>query len=256
MHYPEHHPRDRVRFFERHFRARLDEVDHVITISDFVRRELIEQLAVEPRRVTAVPLAADSVFFPRSRAEVAAYLAGRRLPREYLLYVGTLEPRKNLSLLMRALALSKTDLPLICAGAAGWLNRDFEKTTRRLGLTNRVLCLGHVEDSSLALLYSGATAFVYPSLYEGFGLPVLEAMACGCPVICSDRASLPEVAGEAAVLVSPCDERGLAESLDSVIQDTFRRKELSRLGLARASRFSWQETAQQTIKVFRQVMAR
>jgi len=255
-HYPQHHPRDRVRFFERHFVSRLVEVDHILTISDFIRQELIQQFGVDSGRVSTVPLAADRVFFPRQASEVATYLAGRQIPKSYFLYVGTLEPRKNLPHLMRALAQSRTKLPLVCAGAEGWMSGDLAPLIRRLGLSDRVQFLGHLGDRELALLYSGATAFFYPSLYEGFGLPVLEAMACGCPVVCSNQSSLPEVAGDAAVLLSPGDQRGWALALEGVIQDPEQRKELSRRGLERAQQFSWQSTAEQTVKLFREVISR
>ena len=136
------------------------------------------------------------------------------LTGEYLLFVGSLEPRKNLPLLIQAMQLCNTNISLLIVGWEGWGDKSWMQTIRESGLTQRIILTGYVDDETLACLYSGASAFVYPSLYEGFGLPILEAMACGCPVICSDVASMPEVAGDAAIRIDPASAEDLAAAID------------------------------------------
>ncbi|HYC23417.1 MAG TPA: glycosyltransferase family 1 protein [Candidatus Bathyarchaeia archaeon] len=251
--YPEHHPPEIVRYFERHFHRRLGLVDQFIAISEFVRAEVVRELGIAPERVAAVPLAADSAFRPRPDPEVRAYLERSGLPGRYLLYVGTLEPRKNLVQVIRAMSAMKKRVPLVCAGWAGWQNDEFEREVARHGLAGDVLRIGRVSDQALALLYSGARCLVYPSLYEGFGLPLVEAMACGCPVVCSDRASLPEVAGGAAILVPVGDDEGMAASLERMVNGSAERSRLVACGLERARSFSWRRTAEETVAVFRRL---
>jgi alpha-1,3-rhamnosyl/mannosyltransferase len=143
---------------------------------------------------------------------------------------------------------------LILAGWQGWGGPDWESDLERLKLRERVVCTGYVDEEALACLYSGAAAFVYPSWYEGFGLPVLEAMACGCPVICSNTSSLPEVAGDAAILIDPRDVEGLANALDTVLDDSALQQSLAQLGLKKAAEFSWENTALRTLEVFANVV--
>ena len=248
------HPRERVMLFDFFFKRRLPYATHVLTISEFMRQEILEELRLPEDRVTAVPLAPEAVFYRRSPEQVAQVLAKAGWPSEYFLFVGTLEPRKNLPLLLQALARSKTRVPLILAGWQGWGGPDWESDLERLKLRERVVCTGYVDEEALACLYSGAAAFVYPSWYEGFGLPVLEAMACGCPVICSNTSSLPEVAGDAAILIDPRDAEGLANALDTVLDDSALQQSLAQLGLKKAAEFSWENTALRTLEVFANVV--
>lgn len=177
-------------------------------------------------------------------------------PDPYFLAVGTLEPRKNLSRLVRAYGKAlqaAPDLPrLVIVGKLGWKHANFEKLLAALALQGRVQLAGYVPDEELLRLYQGASAFVYPSLYEGFGLPVLEAMACGTPVIASSSSSLPEVGGEAALYVDPTDEDELCKRLIQM-KDANLRLAKSRQGLEQARRFSWEETARKTLMVYRTV---
>jgi len=246
------HPIDRVRNFERHFYNRANIVEHFITISEFVRQEIIETLHIAPEKVTAIPLGVENSFQKMPESIVSQYLKKRQLPNRYILTVGTHEPRKNIATLIRALANTREDHVLISIGWPGWLNTEFHQEVRRLKMEDRVICLGHVPDDELVLLYSGASLMVYPSLYEGFGLPILEAMACGCPVICSSTSSMPEVAGDAAILVSPEDEIALAEAIDKAMEDKILSQELIKSGYSRASEFSWNKTAQSTISIFQE----
>jgi len=244
------HPIDRVRNFERHFYNRAHLVEHFITISEFVRQEIIETLHIAPEKVTAIPLGVENTFKKMPGSEVSHYLNKRELPDRYILTVGTHEPRKNIANLVRALANTRKNHVLVSIGWPGWLNTEFHQEVRRLKLEDRVICLGHVPDEELVLLYSGASLMVYPSLYEGFGLPILEAMACGCPVICSNTSSMPEVAGDAAILISPEDEMALAEAIDNIMEDERLSQSLIQLGYSRASAFNWNNTAQGTMAIF------
>jgi glycosyltransferase involved in cell wall biosynthesis len=172
--------------------------------------------------------------------------------------VGTIEPRKNLSALLDAYALLRQhavtdDTKLVMVGKKGWLYEPFFQHLHELGLEDQVIFPGYVADEELPALYGAAEVFVFPSLFEGFGLPVLEAMACGAPVVCSNATSLPEVAGDAALMVSPQDTAGLATAIQRVLADAELRAKLASLGMAQARRFTWEETARQTLAVYQQV---
>ena len=249
------HPRERVWFSDIFFKRRLPRAAHIITVSHFVKEEVIDELGVPPEKVTAIHLSHGAVHHPRTRGDVDDMLERHGWPKEYVLFVGTLEPRKNLSLLIKALSMMKRDIPLLLTGWSGWGDKSWREEIQRLGLQNRVVLTGYTDDETLARLYAGAAAFVYPSFYEGFGLPILEAMACGCPVICSNCSSLPEVAGEAAMLIDPQDPETLANSLDRVLHDSSLRERLICSGLQRARAFSWNKTALETLDVFEQVSA-
>jgi len=173
--------------------------------------------------------------------------------------VGTIEPRKNLETALAAYRTLKEGGAahrLVIAGKKGWLYRGFFRRLREEGLEGEVVFLGFVPDDDLPPLYGGADLFLFPSLYEGFGLPPLEAMACGAPVICSDSSSLPEVVGDAALLVPPLEVRAWAEALRRLLGDADLRADLQARGLARAREFSWARAARATVEVYQQVMAR
>ena len=177
---------------------------------------------------------------------------------DYFLYLGTLQPRKNLSRLITAFATQSPRHPvtqLILAGKRGWLYDDLFAQVSRLGLKGRVLFPGYVPDEDKASLLSGALAFVFPSLYEGFGLPVLEAQACGCPVITSATSSLPEVVGDAALLVDPGDTAAITARLRRIATDPALRESLIKRGFANVRRFSWAACAQSVMSVIEQCMA-
>ncbi|MDH3377334.1 MAG: glycosyltransferase family 4 protein [Gammaproteobacteria bacterium] len=253
LRHKEFHPTDRVAHFSRHFHSRLRAVDHVITLSEFMRSEIVEVLGLAPDKITAIPLATAEVFYKRPQRVVDNYLADKGIQYPYILSVATSEPRKNLQGLVRAFRDASTDCYLVIAGWAGWLNKDIEEDIRRNNLEGRIICLGHLPDAELALLYSGASALAYSSFYEGFGLPILEAMSCGCPVICSDSGAMAEVTGDAAYGINANDPSALAKALDAILNDAVLRKLLITRGHTRAQRYSWEKTARATIAVFEQV---
>ncbi|MGQ9489415.1 MAG: glycosyltransferase family 4 protein [Anaerolineae bacterium] len=228
----------------------------VIAISDFTRRDFLAEFHLAPEHIAAIPLAADPIFRPQPAEAVAAVRARYNLPAQYALYVGSNKPHKNLVRLLEAWQMAHgawpmADSRLVIAGAWDARYPEAKERAEALGLGDQVMFLGPVAEADLPALYAGATLFVFPSLYEGFGLPVLEAMACGTPVICARGSSLPEVAGDAAWLVDPLDVAGLAEALARLWSDPALRAGLQQRGLAQAQRFSWQATAQQTLLCYR-----
>ena len=223
-------------------------VRRIITVSEFSRQRIVECLQVAPERVCVVPNGVDRRFHPVDPPQRAAVAGRLKLPRRYVLSIGSLEPRKNLRGLLRAwelLGSACAGCSLVLCGVRSHVFRDAGLT----GLPDDVILPGYVADEHLPALYSGAEMFVYPSLYEGFGLTVLEAMACGTPVVCSSTTSLPEVAGDAAVTVEPTDAAALSAAIGRVLGDRRLRAELGERGLARAAQFSWEHTAAETWRV-------
>ena len=223
--YPDAHPVERVKFLDRHLPKTLARADLVLTDSEFIAAEIATRFALPRAKIRAIPLGVDAAYHPRTAEEILATLAKHRLEHSaYLLVVATLEPRKNLARLVRAYAAlptaTKARHPLVIVGARGWLNHELERTLTPLEAAGTVRRLGYVGEDELPALYAGAHAFAFPSLYEGFGLPVLEAMASGVPVLTSNVSSLPEVAGDAALLVDPNDEDALREGLVRLLDDS------------------------------------
>jgi glycosyltransferase involved in cell wall biosynthesis len=223
----------------------------VVVPSRHTARDLLRRTRLDSARLHVVPLAASPPR-PRPQAELEEALARLKVPRPYLLSVGTLEPRKNLVRLVRAYRRVAPRLPhaLVLAGPMGWRPQPLLRAVAEGG-AGRVVLTGAVSEGDLDALYRGAQAFAYPSVYEGFGLPVLEAMARGVPCVVSTSSSLPEVAGEAALLVDPRSVAGLAEALERVLTDRDLADRLREAGLARAAQFSWEETARRTLDVYR-----
>jgi alpha-1,3-rhamnosyl/mannosyltransferase len=249
----EMHPKERVWFATVFLNQRMRYVSHLITVSDFIRSQICDEMHISPDRITAIPEAPDPLFFKREKGKTTGALKAMELPTDYMLFVGTLEPRKNLPLLIKAAGVCKNDIRIVLVGWKGWGDHSWLQMLENRRLANRIVAIGYVDEESLACLYSNARALVFPSLYEGFGLPILEAMACGCPVICSNTASLPEVAGDAALLINPHNVEELADAIDRIVDDSTLRDDLIRKGYGRAACFSWKKTAEETLAVFRSV---
>jgi glycosyltransferase involved in cell wall biosynthesis len=258
--HPETHPADRLDAIGRYFHRSLEAASAVLTDSDFVKQEMVELFGVAPEKIFPILLGVSPEFFPRTPAECNAMLADHRLAHgQYVLSVGTLEPRKNIPALIDAYSMLPANLqqrfPLVLVGMRGWLTSGLEARMKPLVERGVIKPLGYVADEMMPLIYSGAAAFVFPSLYEGFGLPPLEAMACGTPVISSRSSSLPEVVGDAGVLVDPLNVDALAESLHRVLEDREFAELLGQQGVRRAAGFSWKKTAAETIAVYRRALA-
>jgi glycosyltransferase involved in cell wall biosynthesis len=229
-------------------------VRRIITVSEFSRQRIVDCCRVSPQRVEVIHSGVDSRFSRPAEAVIAAAKSRLNLPERYVLCVGSLEPRKNLRGLLAAwqlVAPQAEGLSLVLAGAKGKVFRD-------AGLTHlppSVHLAGYVDDESLASVYAGAELFIYPSLYEGFGLPVLEAMACGTPVICSNTTALPEVAGDAAALVDPRDVDDIATRVFALVNSQTARQRLREAGCQRAALFNWDTAAVATWRVLQEAAA-
>lgn len=263
--FPEAHRRWDRWYLEVSTRFNAATAARVLADSQATKNDLVRITGVDPSRVTVVYLGRDETLAPVTDPVVLADVQ-RRLgigiagqPAAYVLYVGTLQPRKNLERLIEAFAgiLAEAErcwpgLQLVLAGQRGWLAEGILRRIEALGLQGRVLLPGFVADEDLAALLSGALTFAFPSLYEGFGFPVLEAQACGVPVLTSDTSSLPEVAGEAALLVDPEDPAAIQQGLLRLLVDRELRDRLRAAGFANIRRFSWQRCAQETLAVLEQ----
>ncbi len=235
---------------------------HVITVSEATRQDVIRMLGVSPRRVTAVHNGVGSQFKPCNREERESFRREKGIEGRVILYLGTLEPRKNVTTLIKAFAAiasepDLSDVSLLVGGSKGWYYDEIFATAERLGLlgANRVRFLGRVPDEELPLWYNIAAICAYPSLYEGFGLPPLEAMACGTPVVVSDRPALPEVVGDAGILADPEDVEVWAAAFRRLLHEPDLANDLGQRGLERAAQFSWERSGLETAQVFRRVMA-
>jgi glycosyltransferase involved in cell wall biosynthesis len=236
----------------------------VITSSDHSRRDIVKTYGLAEERVSVTPLAAPARFAPvEDESEVKRVLRRHGIKGDYLLAVGSIQPRKNLVRLIAAYAqLRRTRrlqgsgaLPqLVLVGKRAWLYGETLAAVEEHGLHNFVTFTGYVSESDLPALYTGAICFVYPSYFEGFGLPPLEAMQCGAPVVTGDRTSLPEVVGSAGLMVNPLDESAIAAAMSLLIDDPSLRAELRRKGLARARLFNWHKTARLTLDVYKQTV--
>ena len=257
--FPQFHPAARVDYMNRAFPDSLKRATHLITDAESVRAELIERHRWPADRVTAVPLGVDPSFRPRSPVETESLMRRHGLRhRGYSLFVGTIEPRKNVDRLIEAYAALpatlRRDFPLVIAGARGWQSAATHARMKEAQAAGWLHYLSYLPQTELPLLYAGARLFVYPSLYEGFGLPVLEAMACGVAVLTSNVASLPEVAGDTGRLVDPESVDELSAALLQLLPDDGWLQRAGAAGLARSRVFTWQRCVERTVAVYSQVM--
>ncbi|MFZ1768129.1 MAG: glycosyltransferase family 1 protein [Caldilinea sp.] len=255
LHFPAYVPARARLLFRIMLWLALRTAQHVAAISEASRRDLLTSFHLSPDRVTTTPLAPDPRFCPQSATSLAEVRDAYALPESFVLYLGINKPHKNLVALLHAYAKLPTSAPpLVIAGA--WDNRypEAKQAAVTLNLTSRVRFLGPIAEIDLPALYAAATVFVFPSRYEGFGLPVLEAMACGAPVACSNVSSLPEVAGDAALLFDPDDIVAIAQTLQRLLDEPSLRADLRDRGLAQAARFTWQRTAALTLDIYRKLL--
>ncbi|MBX2998957.1 MAG: glycosyltransferase family 4 protein [Caldilineaceae bacterium] len=228
----------------------------ILTNSESTRHDVLKYMNISSKKVVTTLLGVDHARFnPGDQKKIADRLLPFGITEPYWLTVGTLEPRKNLPRLLQAYAyLGKTAPPLVLAGAYGWHSSSIYQLVHQIGIEDRVIFPGFVPDELLPDLYRAAQLFIYPSLYEGFGLPILEAMACGTPVVTSNCSSMAEIAGDAAVLVDPTSEDNLVEVLHTLVSDRVIRETMSVRGILRAQQFSWENTTQATIAAYRQLL--
>jgi glycosyltransferase involved in cell wall biosynthesis len=224
----------------------------IIAVSECTRRDAVNLYGIPSDKIHVIYEGVDARFAPVADPDrLAQVRAHYRLPDSFILHLGTIEPRKNLPLMFEAAA--RTNYPIVIAGRLGWLTEPILAKVKQLGVENRVIFTGYVADADLPALISAATALAMPSKYEGFGLPVLEAMACGTPVIASNTSSLPEVGGEAALYAAPDDVRSWAEIIEQVMEDAQLRAILREKGLRQAAKFRWDRMAWETLEVYETV---
>ena len=231
----------------------------VITISECTKRDAVRLYGLDEAKIRVIYGGVNPRFRPANPEVISAIRIRYSLPGRFITCVGTIEPRKNLTTLLEAYQALKSqgsDHKLVIVGKKGWLYKGFFRRLRELGLEGEVIFPGFVPDEDLPALYSAATLFVFPSLYEGFGLPPLEAMACGTPVITSNTSSLPEVVGGAGILIDPHDVGGLVEAMGRVLTDEPLRAEMRVKGMERARGFTWEKTARETLGVYRWIVTR
>ena len=234
-------------------------LDAIVTDSEQSKRDIVRYLRVSPQKVTVVPCAAAPRYQVLDTAVTFPILAKHNIQSPYILYVGSIEARKNLPRLLEAFAEIlnwSSKWKLVIVGARKWKSSPVYDTMQQLGLAEHVQFTGYVDEEDLPALYNGADLFVFPSLYEGFGLPVLEAMACGTPVVTSNRSSLPEVAGKAAVFVNPEDASSIAYGIKAALENPGMRSKLSLDGLVQAQQFSWERTVRETMAVYDRILQR
>jgi glycosyltransferase involved in cell wall biosynthesis len=258
LHYPQFLTGDSRRYYNGQINRAAAEADHILTISESSKRDIVQLLNVPPEKVTVHTLAADESFQPLPASEVDRLLAPLDLPNEYFLFVGTFEPRKNLIGLLDAYSLLRLQTveppPLVLAGNRGWLFDEIFARVDILGLKKHVLWRENISPQALPALYNRAFALVMPSFYEGFGLPALEAMACGTLPIVSDRSSLPEVVGDVGLQVNPDDPQALASALYRALVDVEWRAAQRTAGLARSREFTWERAARIALSVYKAVV--
>lgn len=256
IHFPERFPNWQRRYLAGQTRRSINQAQQVIAISEASRQDIHKVFNLPLHKITAVQPGVDPTYRPLPAADILAFRIHAKLPERFILHVGTLQPRKNIPVLLEALArLGRSSLHLVLVGGAGWLYDDIFRQVNALGLEQRVHFSGYVDDDQLPLWYNAAELLALPSVYEGFGLPILEAMACGTPVVAAATSSLPEAGGEAARYFSPEDATELADQLATVLDDPQVAAEMRERGLQQAARFSWARAGTKTAAVYRQVLA-
>lgn len=226
--------------------------DEIIAVSEYTKKDIVKLLKISERKITVIPLAVDTCFKPIHNKNIIASVKQKyHITGKYLLHLGTINPRKNLEFLIEVFAdLKQSDLQLVITGKKGWYYEGLFDLVKKLNLEDKVIFTGYIDDVDKPALYNGASMFLFPSIYEGFGLPPLEAMACGTPVIASNTSSIPEVVGDAGVLISPTDKAGWVRETKKLLSDDEKLRTLSAMSLERANKFSWDRCATQTVKIY------
>jgi len=236
----------------------LETAEKIVAVSENTKNDIIELIGIAPEKISVIYSGNNLIKREVSEIEKQEFLSAQNISGRFILYLGTIEPRKNIIGLIQAFNQLKTqerfkDLKLVLAGAKGWKTRLIDKEWQKSAYQNDIIFLGYISKKDKEILYSSATVFVYPSYYEGFGFPPLEAMTYGLPVICSNVSSLPEVVAEAALMINPFKPAEMAEALELILLDEKLRTNLINKGYERSKLFSWDETAREYLKIFREL---
>lgn len=254
LHYPEFLTAESRRYYNAQINRAVTQADHILAVSEATRQDLIDMLAVPKSKITVQPHGVDEAYRPMSQAEKDATMQRLKLPASYILHVGTLEPRKNIIGLLKAYeALLQTmpdAPPVLLVGRPGWLFDETQQYIEQLGIRERVILRHDIEDRDLPGVYNLAAVAVSPSFYEGFGMPTLEAMACGVIPIVSNRSSLPEIIGEVGHLINPDDPFTITSALHHALTDTTWRQQMQHAALRRAREFTWKRSARIAMEVY------
>lgn len=250
--HPEYHLWWKVLYFRYMIPRALKKADTIITISDNTKNDILKMTNIPPEKIKTIYLGVDRQFSPLNRSVCKKIGEKYNIKTPYILFVGMLEPRKNIIGLLHAYALlkDKKGHELVIVGKKGWKCDEIFDTVKELGLQTVVRFLGYVPDEDLPALYSAATCFVYPSFYEGFGIPILEAMACGCPVITSNNSSMKEIAGNAALLIDPANKEEIKEAMELILSHKKEQQRRRRAGLLQVKKFCWETMAKQTKELY------
>ena len=257
--YPEYHPKSRVLAMNKFFARGLKDAQRIIVDSGYIKNEIVDLLGYSADKIDVIPLGFSSHFKPRKRDEISGVLNQFGLKyQDYFLLVGTIEPRKNIITALNAFLKLPRKIrqktPLVLVGVKGWLSDGFLDSFQPLIRAGEVIILGYLNFEDLVFMYAGAKTLIFPSVYEGFGLPPLEAMACGIPVIASNTSSVPEVVGEAGILIDPFDVDMFAEAMMNLADDMSFRDMLAEKSLTRSQLFSWDSCAEKTISTYKKVL--
>ncbi len=255
LHFPQHKDADAVRYYNGQIERAVRQADHILSVSHATKHDLMTMLHVPEEKITVQPNGIDQYFVPISDDEKVSWRTRLNLPQEFILFVGTLEPRKNIPALLDAYAMMHNPPPLVLVGRMGWLFDETLTQIHTLQAQGKTIILrDDIDDVSLPAVYGCANVLVMPSFYEGFGLPALEAMACGTPVVVSDNSSLPEVVGDVGLLVNPHEPETIRIALEQALSDSTWRADAIRRGIARARGFTWENSAKIVWSVYQNML--
>jgi glycosyltransferase involved in cell wall biosynthesis len=235
------------------FKPSIKSADHIITMSEYTKQSIIDCFSISSDKITVIYEGVSEKFRPHQKEEILSVLARYQIKSPYILSVGTLEPRKNYMVLLKAFKQLNSNFDLVIVGKKGWKSQEIFDTISELQLHNRIKILGYVDDNDMPYLYNGAEVFVFPSVYEGFGLPVLEALACGVPTISSNASSLPEIGGEAVKYFNPNSIDDLQKKMQDVLDSSEVKRTLREKGIIQAQKFNWEDTARKTLTILKDI---
>ena len=252
--HPQYHLSQKNMYFRFMIPYAIKKADAVIAISENTKEDIINSFPSYSKKIHATLLAHDSYFKPIDKEHAKQFVHNKyKLPSSFILFVVMVEPRKNIKAIIDAFSMLNPSLQLVIVGKKGWAYEDIFQSVKEKRLEEKVIFTGYVSDQDLPYFYSAASVFVYPSFYEGFGIPVLEAMACGCPVVTSNNSSMKEIAGNAALLVDPYSVDSIKNAMKAILKDVTLQKILSKKGITHARNFTWKLCAEKTLKVYNEI---